>query len=242
MSVAERTQEVERTTKRLEAAEDQFRAYAVGGTAAAPGLDTINKLIAKTSKQVIALSDDHIVLELSDDLRAEVRGYLVKAVALLAEAEKARNEPTRMARLRETVLQLEAIRHVLREGVETEPLRTGGESDSPMLTRADAVHQLEAWFPRLPKPELAEMLGISERTLDRWRHSDEAASWHADLAVQLAGIVRHSWTAEGVARWFRRPRPELDGRTPAATLAAGDHEREQTLISAARGGRAQVAT
>lgn len=243
MTVAERTREVEKVTTDLAAFEEQFRAYAVGGKDPAPGLDTIKKLIAKTLDQLRALRDQHIVLELTSDLRAQIFGHMLDAQTVLVAAGGSRNAKERMAKLQAAIIELEAIRHVLRDGVETEPLRTGATSGEPVLTRADAVRQLEAWFPRLDKSQLAQLLGVSTRTVDRWRSAeDTAAPWHAEMAVQLAGVLRHSWTGEGVVRWFDRARPELRGQTPGELLAAADTSLEQQLLRSARSGRVQVAT
>lgn len=243
MTVAERTREAEKATTDLAALEDQFRAYAVGGKGPAPGLNTIRKLITKTLDQLQSLRDQHIVLELSDELRAEILGYMMDAQTSLIHASAAETEKTRMGQLQEAIIKLEALRHVLRDGVETEPLRSGSIAGKPVLTRADAVRQLEDWFPRLEKSHLATLLGVSTRTVDRWRElSDAAAPWQAEMGVQLAGVLRHSWTGEGVVRWFGRARPELGGRTPSQVLTESDSDLEQQLLRAAQSGRAPVAT
>ena len=59
--------------------------------------------------------------------------------------------------------------------------------------------------------------------------------------IELIGILRHSWTNEGVARWFGRAHPMLDDQTPLSVLDDDDPDWEVRLIDAARATRAQTA-
>ena len=87
------------------------------------------------------------------------------------------------------------------------------------------------------------LAGISTHTLSRWATTnDKAATWRAEIATVLVGILQHSWTDEGVYRWFGRPHPQLHNQTPAALLAEESDTAEEQLIAVARGGRAHGAT
>lgn len=129
------------------------------------------------------------------------------------------------------LMELEAIRHVLRDLLQEhqpESLRRQGR---------ELIGLLEDWLPRVPVAQLAELLGLSVRQLQRRRHDDAPSTSREQLVARLVAILRHAWTDEGVIAWFHRPRADLDGRAPVELL--GDPAREPDLLMAARSGRAQ---
>jgi AraC-like DNA-binding protein len=127
------------------------------------------------------------------------------------------------------LLEMEAIRHVMRDLLQEQP-------PAELLDAASVIRLLEQWLPSLPIKQLAQLLGLSERALQRRRH--EGQSTHRmQLVARLVATLRHAWTNEGVFAWFRRTRDDLGGAAPIDLLDDATHERE--LMLAARAGRAQ---
>lgn len=199
--------------------------------------------IDETLARLLELSQADIQLELSETLRVELLQYCLTTVAKLDNARRA-GENTEMARryVAEALLDLEAMRHIIRDAIDHEPLRTldlGGRERA--LSKHDAARHVEQWLPRLTVEQRAEMLGTDARTLRRWRDAgDASAPRRAELAVDLAAVLRHSWTDEGVLRWFSRPHPMLDGHAPNDVIDNVDWELR--LRDAARAARVLTAT
>jgi uncharacterized protein (DUF2384 family) len=131
----------------------------------------------------------------------------------------------------EYLIELEAIRHVLRDLLQEQPaeaLRPSGQ---------EIIALLHEWLPTITAGDLADLLGVSVRQLQRRRKEGGAASSREQLVARLVAILRHAWTDAGVVAWFRRQRPELEGRTPNELL--GDPSYERQLLVLARAGRVQ---
>ncbi len=230
--------------------EDQLRAYVSRQHDAPAGLATLRELAAETRDRILDLDDAEIELELNDALRLEMRGYILNAVRALVRVRDAATDEQARRFAAEALVDLEATRHILRDAVDHEPLHTAEKSGEAMLSRADAARHMSEWLPALSRDQQADLLGVEPRSLVRWRKDREKpASWRAEMAVELVGVLRHSWTNEGVYRWFLRPHPFLDGRRPIDVLSMtekalqdSDTDWEGRLVDAARGGRAQVAS
>lgn len=76
----------------------------------------------------------------------------------------------------------------------------------------------------VPQRALAELVGVHDRTFQRWA-SDTAASEPTGedarrlrTVAQLASQLRFALTGPGVIAWFSRPHDDLGGRPPAALL------------------------
>jgi len=109
------------------------------------------------------------------------------------------------------LVQAEAARHVMRDLLQEQP--------PARLRRADAVIELlEEWLPGLSVRQLAELLGFSDRQVQRRRHDAGASTPRMRLVARLAAILRHAWTDQGVYAWFHRQREELGGRAPVELL------------------------
>lgn len=129
------------------------------------------------------------------------------------------------------LIDLEAIRHVLCDLL---------QEQHPQVLRRESkeiIALLEDWLPNASVAEMASLLGLSVRQLQRRRHDGGVASSREQLVARLVAILRHAWTDAGVVAWFRRPRGELAGMAPADLL--GDPQRERDLLIAARTGRVQ---
>lgn len=214
----------------------------VTGGDAPTGVTSLRERAEETRDRLLELSQQDIELELSPDLRTELLEYCLAALHKLNGAARA-TEGSELAsrRAAEALIDLEAVRHILRDGIDHEPLRTLHLGKEAALSRADAVRQAEEWLPRLSADERAALLGTDSRSLRRWREDrDTPAPRHAELVLDLTAVLRHSWTNEGVVRWFSRPHPLLGGSAPDQVI--DDVEWERRLRDAARDTRAQTAT
>jgi hypothetical protein len=136
-----------------------------------------------------------------------------------------------MERRRDLRVALEQVRHALRDIV-----------DGHWASEGTPVHEvLETLVAtlRVPQSELARLLGISTRQLQRWLASDDALpSGHEEARVrmvaQLVNQLRHVYTAPGVPAWFEYQGPEMNA--PPLQLLS-DPINFPELLAAARGAR-----
>lgn len=234
--------EVQSAVDAIDNFEDELKAL-ISNNDAPAGVQSLQGRAQETYDRLIELSAAGIRLELNSELRKESNGFMLAAVQQLHRAVKAADDNARMSFVADALIELEAVRHILRDGLDHEPLRTGRQaSGEGVLTRGDAVAEIQKWLPRLTQSKQAEILGIGSKEVSRWRNDTAAnpASRRAELAVEIVGILRHSWTDEGVARWFEREHPYLDGKRPVDVIE--DPDFEHLVLDAARSGRAQTAT
>ena len=136
-----------------------------------------------------------------------------------------------MEQRRDLRVALEQVRHALRDIV-----------DGHWSSEGTPVHEVLATLVatlRVPQPELAHLLGISTRQLQRWLPGDGALpSGHEEARVrmvaQLVNQLRHVYTAQGVPAWFEYKGPGMKA-TPLELL--GDPINFPELLAAARGAR-----
>lgn len=165
-----------------------------------------------------SLEPEHVA-EIRDDLLAIVQSVLA-------------HDPARpLDSYEETLLRLEAIRHVVRDALDQ---HLPGEHDARELIRG-----LEATLPRVTRREMARLLGVSERSIQRTLADVKPVepSHRLLLVARLVAVLKRGWTPEGVLAWFDRPRRALGGDTPLTAL--GDPAREAEVMGLARAGRAQ---
>ncbi len=158
---------------------------------------------------------------------AEIRGELLEILQSVTEGDPQRPLDSVEAAL----LGLEAIRHIVRDALDRQ---APGEGDARTLLKG-----LEETLPRVGRKELADLLGTSERSLQRILASTTPVEPGRRLqtVARLVSLLRRGWTPEGVLAWFHRPRLELDGES--AIEAIDDANLEQDIIALARHGRAQ---
>lgn len=165
--------------------------------------------------------------------------YLVEALLVgtigcagtmwLGDAEKRR---------RELRLPLERARQALRDLVAERNVAL----DRPPKDVARWVGQVSG----VPQHEIAELLGVAPRTLQRWISPSETAAPSGPEEVRLRTLartvdqLRWSMTSAGVVSWLRRPHPDLKGQTPADLLDEPGAYAELPRLAAAT--RAMVAT
>ena len=76
----------------------------------------------------------------------------------------------------------------------------------------------------VPQRDLAALLGVDLRRLQRWISARERTQPEGDDArrlravARLVGQLRHAFTSAGVVAWFDWPRRELGGATPRERL------------------------
>lgn len=158
---------------------------------------------------------------------AEIRGELLEILQSVANGDPKRPLDSVEAAL----LSLEAIRHIVRDALDQQ---APGEGDARTLLKG-----LEEALPRVGRKELADLLGTSERSLQRILASTTPVepARRLQILARLVSLLRRGWTPEGVVAWFHRPRPELDGES--AIEAIDDPNLEQDILALARHGRAQ---
>ncbi len=185
---------------------------------------TIDRL-ASTAKKTAQRVNDSLPPQLDDRAAAEIRDRLIAILTLEMAETSSLDVADRF------LMEMEAVRHIVRDLLDEQP---------PVELRdaANIVKLLEAWLPGVAVSQLAELLGLSERALQRRRNGGGGEATHRmGLVARLVAILRLSWTDQGVAAWFHRPLSSLGGRKPLDLL--DDPGRERDLLLAARSGRVQ---
>jgi uncharacterized protein (DUF2384 family) len=186
-------------------------------------VDVIERFDA-TARETVARVNQKLPPQVDADARDEIRRRLIYLVTLRPEGGLLPLDVADHA-----LLEMEAIRHVMRDLLQEQP-------PAELLDAASVIQLLEQWLPSLPVKNLALLLGLSERALQRRRH--EGQSTHRmQVVTRLVATLRHAWTNEGVFAWFTRPREDLEGAAPLDLL--DDAANERALILAARAGRVQ---
>jgi hypothetical protein len=182
--------------------------------------------------------NDELPPALGAEALAEIRDVMIGGLKTAREVETQMQDDgqDRTADLLDDfVIRAESIRQIIRDALDE---NLGVDSgDSRQLARL-----LVAALPGVPRGDVADLLGVDVRTLQRWlREGEPIRSNHrVRLVAQLVQIIKTGWTPAGVVAWFHRKRRELGGRPPAALL--DDPGNERTLLRLARGGKAQHAT
>jgi hypothetical protein len=188
--------------------------------------DHLQRLMG-TLHQLASAVNAGVAPPVDPDVANEIRDRLVRLLTLDVDGSA---RPLDLAD--RALMETEAIRHVVRD------LLDGG---TPLgMTTRQAVEQIEAWLPRLGVADLARLLAVDRRSIPRLRQTTAVPSRRLLMAWKLIALLRRSWTDEGVAAWFSRPRSALGGRIPLDVL--DDVAYEQQLIGLARRGRTQRAS
>jgi DNA-binding transcriptional regulator YiaG len=193
--------------------------------AVAAEIGRINTLVAR-NREVPEQAWD-LVKEMSARLdRLEVSRWgaidpYLQAVFLrgFAQATKALQERDRAEARNLVRTGLERMRHALQEIADAAKV---GDERSPK--------QLVSWLSEIlpvSQRELAAILGVNARKLQRWLHGANEPEGDDALRVtvvaRIVNQLRHSLTPVGVLRWFDRTRAELGGRKPRTLLASAEH-------------------
>lgn len=181
--------------------------------------------LKSTAEEIVDRVNRRLPPHIDADARDEIRRRLIDllvlrptpGVQLLDLADKA-------------LIEAEAVRHVVRDLLQEQP---------PVDIRdaAAVVTLLEEWLPGVKVHELSQLLGLSDRQLQRRRTEHKPSSYRMQIVLKLVSILRNGWTDRGVYAWFFRARPELAEEAPFSLL--DDPARERDLVLAARSGRVQ---
>lgn len=177
-----------------------------------------------TARDVIHRVNQDLPPQLDVDASDEIRRRLLELLTLPIDGF----EPLDVAD--RALMETEAVRHILRDVLREQPpaeLRDAGA----------LVRLLEGWVPGLTVRQLSELLGLSERALQRRRAEGGPSTARAQVVARLVAILRLGWTDQGVYAWFNRGRSNLGGVAPISLLE--DPSRERDLIFEARSGRVQ---
>lgn len=140
-------------------------------------------------------------------------GQLLLAATLAGE--KGLRDPNADMQRRRVRIALERLRQILRDIIDEAPVDEDASSKAVLqwLTEVMSISQAE----------LAPLLGVSTRTLQRWL-AVEGPSPEGDdetrvrMVARTVAHLRHVFTGPGVLRWFERPHPDLDNRPPVDLL------------------------
>jgi hypothetical protein len=181
----------------------------------------------ETVRKLSEAIDHAVPPSLDHEQVAEIRGDLLTIVQSVLTHD--RKQP--LDSYEQALLGLEAIRHVIRDALDQ---HLAGEHDARVL-----IERLEQVLPRVGRRELAQLLGTSERSIQRILASSKPIEPSRRLLLigRLVELLRRGWTAEGVIAWLTRPRPAPDEASVLDVI--DDPAREQDVLALARAGRAQ---
>jgi uncharacterized protein (DUF2384 family) len=145
----------------------------------------------------------------------------------------ARDEGDPREQRRKVRVALEALRFLLARLAEAQP---AGEQQP--------IEDVIRWFDQavhVRQGRKAELMGVSERTYQRWisedtGHPSADDEWRIRVVARIVIQLRHALTGPGVVEWFARPRDDLDGQRPVDLLR--DPEATSRLIALATAVRA----
>lgn len=180
--------------------------------------------VARTAKAAAQRVNDNLPPQIDTHAADEIRRRLISILTLDMEHTASLDAADRF------LMEMEAVRHIVRDLLDEQP-------PVELRNAQNVVVLLESWLPRLSVGQLARLLGLSERQLQRRRREGGDATHRIELVARLVAVLRHSWTDEGVAAWFHRSQRGLGGQTPISIL--DDAGRERELLTAARAGRVQ---
>jgi putative toxin-antitoxin system antitoxin component (TIGR02293 family) len=178
------------------------------------------------------LADELVDLPEGTPLRVDPYFLLAAQRALIGSLRALDSDDPAYAR-RQMRVRLEQLRQVYRDLAEGEVVY--GERP-PKEVAQWLVTVLE-----VAQARLAELVGVSPRTFQRWVSETDRVSPEGEDARRLriiaaaANHLRHVLTGPGVVGWFEQPSQALDGRRPIDLLADPiEAPRISTLAASAR--------
>ena len=97
----------------------------------------------------------------------------------------------------------------------------------PNVSEDQPIKDVLAWLDdklTVPQRRKADVLGVGERTYQRWISPTEAAEPEAEqehrvrVVARVTAQLRHVLTGAGVVDWFETPMDELGGQKPLDVL------------------------
>lgn len=168
---------------------------------------------------------------------ADIDPYLlISAQSALNHAMRLFYAPSPAEARREMRTRLEQMRQVFRDIAEGGPLYQDTSAKEIARWLADVLDTSQA--------SLAELLGVSTRTFQRWISDTDSGPDGEDarrvrVVAKIANHLRHAMTGPGVVRWFQLPHPQLGGRLPLDLL--DDPHAADELTTLAASARSQTA-
>lgn len=158
------------------------------------------------------------LLDLPDDATLRVDPYFLLAAqrALIGSLRALDSDDPTWTR-RQMRIRLEQLRQVYRDLAEGAAIY----EDRP-------AKDIARWLDEaldVSQARLAELIGVSSRTFQRWVSETEPVSPEGEDARRIrvvagaANHLRHVLTGPGVVRWFEEPNTRLDGRSPLDLLS-----------------------
>jgi transcriptional regulator with XRE-family HTH domain len=113
--------------------------------------------------------------------------------------------------------------------------------DDPGEAASFVIKELQ----NVPTQRVAQLLGVSPKTVSQWRGGKVASiKKEPDRVVLIGQLIRYlrsTWTPHGILAWFETPRKALDDRSALQLIDSGDSEAWEPLRELARGSRSQLA-
>jgi hypothetical protein len=174
------------------------------------------------------------LLDLPDDATLRVDPYFLVAAqrALIGSLRALDSDDPSWAR-RQMRIRLEQLRQVYRDLAEGAAIY----EDRP-------AKEVARWLDEaldVSQARVAELIGVSSRTFQRWVSETESIRPEGEDARRLrvvagaANHLRHVLTGPGVVRWFEEPNSRLKGKSPLELLDdPGASARLATLAASAR--------
>lgn len=191
--------------------------------------DDVSELVRGLADQMAEL-DAEGVADADPYLVVALQGAAIGALRALEQNDPA--DARRRLRYR-----LEQMRHVFRDLAAGQPVAEDRPAKDVARWLVGAVD--------VPQRRLADLLGVRERTFQRWISDSEPSRPEGDdarrlrIVARIAAHLRHSLTGPGVVGWFERPRRELAGKPPVALL--DDPDAVGRLLTLASGVRSSAA-
>ena len=175
------------------------------------------------------LADD--VFSLTGETGIDIDPYLFLAVqGALIRALRLADSPDDPGARREMRTRLEQMRQVFRDIAEGGPLYEDSSAKELARWLASALETSQA--------SLAELIGVSPRTFQRWISTSDSTGPEGDdarrvrVVARIANHLRHAMTGPGVVHWFGIPHPQLDGRRPLDLLDDPGAAEQLTALAA----------
>ena len=182
------------------------------------------------------LADD--VATLTNEAPGEIDPYLLLAAqGALIRALRILDSDDAPAARREMRTRLEQMRQVFRDLAEGGPLYEDRSAKEVARWLAAALDSSQA--------SLAELLGVSTRTFQRWLSEESTGGPEGEdarrvrVVARIANHLRHALTGPGVVRWFDQSNRQLGGRRPLELL--DDPSAAERLANLAAGARSNMA-
>lgn len=191
---------------------------------------SVRALVEELSDQVVAMG-----IEPLTSIDTLFWAMLQNAALSATRALQVDDEREQRRRLRVSLEQLRFLFARLAEGREVAEDRDPKEV-ARWLAETLAVSQRR----------LAELLGVGDRTLQRWLSRTDATSPDGEdarrlwLVARLASQLRHSFAGAGVTAWLEEPNAGLEGARPTDLLA--DPGQAENLMRSAIASRLSIAT